>query len=385
MALKGYNSYRGRQGIWRRLFTALLVLILIAACAFLFLQRYITYSDDGSFYLDLPFEINWKIPFFGEDIKDPDETPGTEQDMNLVVDPPSEDAEENGDDQEDQTAEEEPPVVQEPVENEEPYLPPRLIEFAEIPQDEAALIDTLAAAGADGFVFHAKNELGGVNYASAVAAAGAIGDTAVSRELLGRLCAEENVYTVARINCFRDPVYAFANMQTAGICQSNGYIWYDYNLQHWLDPEKEAARQYVIALALECAQMGFDELLLEDLCYPTQGKLYKIDYSKNTMAKTDALLQFLEELKDALEPYGVRLSLLLEREVALGLAEDAAESGFDAKTILPMVDAVYVATEDAETLRSEMKDFLWGLDTPVLVPIVNEVTTQGGWCLMDEN
>lgn len=385
MALKGYNSYRGRQGIWRRLFTALLVLILIAACAFLFLQRYITYSDDGSFYLDLPFEINWKIPFLNENTDEPEKKPGTDQNMNLVVDRPDGDTEKNGDGQEDQTAEEEPPVVQNPVESEEPYLPPRVIEFAEIPQDEAALIDALAAAGADGFVFHAKNELGKVSYASAVAAAGAVGETAVSRDLLGRLCAEENVYTVARINCFRDPVYAFANMQTAGICQSNGYIWYDYDMQHWLDPEKEAARRYVIDLALECAQLGFDELLLENVCYPTYGKLYKIDYSKNTMAKTDALVLFLEELKDALEPYGVRLSLLLEREVALGLAEDAAESGFDAKTILPMVDAVYVATEDAETLRSEIKNFLWGLEIPVLVPIVNEVTAQGGWCLMDEN
>ena len=33
----------------------------------------------------------------------------------------------------------------------------------------------------------------------------------------------------------------------------------------WLDPDKEAAREYVIALALECAQMGFDELLLEEM------------------------------------------------------------------------------------------------------------------------
>ena len=53
-------------------------------------------------------------------------------------------------------------------------------------------------------------------------------------------------------------------MESAGICQPNGYIWYDYDLNHWLEPEKEAARRYVIDLALECAQMGFDELMLED-------------------------------------------------------------------------------------------------------------------------
>lgn len=382
MALKGYNSYRGRQGFWRRLLVVVLVLILIAACAFLFLQRYITYSDDGSFYLDLPFEINWKIPFFSEDNKEPEKTPGADQNMNLIVERPQEDEEKGDDGSEDQTTEE--PPVDDPVGKEpsEPYLPPRLIELAELPQDEAALIDTLAAVGADGFVFEAKNDLGKVSYASAVAASGAVGEAAVSRDLVGRLCAEENVYTVAKISCFRDPVYAFANMQTAGICQSGGYIWYDYDLQHWLDPEKEAARQYVIALALECAQLGFDELLLEDLHYPTRGKLHKIDYSKNTMEKSDALLLFLEELKDALEPYGVRLSLLLEENVVLGLAEDTADSGFDARTILPMVDAVYVATADAETVRSGMNTFLEGMDAPVLIPIVTEATAEAGWCLV---
>ncbi len=379
MALKGYNSYRGRQGVWRRLLVVVLLLILIAACGFLFLQRYITYSDDGSFYLDLPFEINWDIPFLRGGEQETGDSSGSDQvnqDMNLIVDRPQEGGEDVPGDGE-QT-----PEDQDPDETPLPYLPPRLVELSEMAQDEAALIDALAAVGADGFVFRAKNNLGKVSYSSAVAVDGAVEEAAVSRDLLGRLCAQENVYTVARINCFRDPIYAFANMQTAGICQSTGYIWYDYNSQHWLDPEKEAARQYVIALALECAQLGFDELMLEDLCYPTEGKLYKIDYSKNTMEKTAALVLFLDELKNALEPYGVRLSLRLEENVVRGLAENTADSGFDAREILPMVDAVYAVCGDAETVRSEMKQYLWGANVPVLIPIVSEVTTEDGWCLV---
>ena len=73
MALKGYSSYRGRQGFWRRLLIVVLVLILVAACGFLFLQRYITYSDDGSFRLDLPFSLNWEIPFLGGEDSDIDQ------------------------------------------------------------------------------------------------------------------------------------------------------------------------------------------------------------------------------------------------------------------------------------------------------------------------
>ena len=383
MALKGYSSYRGRQGFWRRLLIVVLVLILVAACGFLFLQRYITYSDDGSFRLELPFSINWEIPFWNGEDDDSDQPKKTEQDVNLIVDRQPDDKEETTGN--DDTADEPPQESQgqeEQPKGEQPYLPPRLIELSELPSDEAALIEALAAVGADGFVFRTKDALGKVRYASAVAIPEAIEETAASRELLGRLCAQEDVYTVASITCFLDSVYAFANMEAAGICQSSKYIWYDANMQHWMDPAKEGARQYLIALALECAQLGFDELMLDTMCYPAEGKLYKIDYSQNAMDKTAALLLFLSELEQALEPYSVRISLRLDETVVRGLAEDTADSGFDALQILPLVDAVYVATTDSATVRQEMQQLLTGKSVPVFIPIVDAVTTEDGWCLV---
>lgn len=382
MALKGYSSYRGRQGFWRRLLIVVLVLILVAACGFLFLQRYITYSDDGSFHLELPFSLNWEIPFLsgGDGADDQSKTP--EQDINLIVDRQPHDTEntkENDDTVDD--SQQGPPEQGDEWTGEQPYLPPRLMELSELPSDEAALIETLAAVGADGFVFRTKDALGKVRYASAVAIPDAVEETAASRELLGRLCAQEDIYTVASITCFLDSVYAFANMEAAGICQSSKYIWYDANMQHWMDPAKEGARQYLIALALECAQLGFDELMLDTMCYPTEGKLYKIDYSQNTMDKTAALLLFLRELEQALEPYSVRISLRLDETVARGLAEDTADSGFDALQILPLVDAVYVATTDSATVRQEMQQLLTGKSVPVFIPIVETVTTEDGWCI----
>ena len=138
----------------------------------------------------------------------------------------------------------------------------------------------------------------------------------------------------------------------------------------------------MINLAVECAQLGFDELLLEEMCYPTAGKVYKIDYSKNTMEKSDALVLFLDELRNALEPYGVRLSLVLTDEVVRGLSEDTEDTGLVAQKILPLVDAVYVSTGDVETARREMKILLGGKDVPALVPIVSEATEESGWYLV---
>ncbi len=383
MALKGYSSYRGRQGFWRRLLIVVLVLILVAACGFLFLQRYITYSDDGSFRLDLPFSFNWEIPFLSGENSNIDQPEKPEQDVNLIVDRQPDDTEEStGNDNTADESQQGSPEQEEQSKVEQPYLPPRLIELSELPSNEAALIEALAAVGADGFVFRTKDALGKVRYASAVAIPDAVEETAASRELLGRLCAQEDVYTVASITCFLDSVYAFANMEAAGICQSSKYIWYDANMQHWMDPAKEGARQYLIALALECAQLGFDELMLDTMCYPTEGKLYKIDYSQNTLDKTAALLLFLSELEQALEPYSVRISLRLDETVVRGLAEDTADSGFDALQILPLVDAVYVATTDSTTVRQEMQQLLTGKSVPVFIPIVDAVTTEDGWCLV---
>ena len=370
MALKGYHSYRGRQGSWRWLLTLVLVVILVAACLFLFLQRFVTYSDDGSYHLDLPVFDRLGI---GNDEQSTNEP---EQDVNLVIEEPEEPETEP-----EQEPEEQEPEEQEPVHTEIPYSPRRLIGFASLPADEAEMLAALETVGADGFVFTAKADKGAVCYTSAVALPQSVMENAASEELVSRLCAMEGIYTVAKVNCFHDSDYAFANMEAAGICQKNGYIWYDYQSNHWLDPEKEAARAYVIDLALECAQMGFDELLLEDMCYPHRGKLYKIDYSQNTMAKADALALFLGELRRELEPYGVRISLLLEEDELLGTAENTDATGMIAQQLLPLVDSVYAVTEDPVLTEEAMKTLLGGEDVPILIPIVADETATGGWYL----
>ena len=45
--LRGYQNYRGRRSAAIKLLIAVLVVILVAACSFLFIQRYVTYTDSG--------------------------------------------------------------------------------------------------------------------------------------------------------------------------------------------------------------------------------------------------------------------------------------------------------------------------------------------------
>ena len=98
------------------------------------------------------------------------------------------------------------------------------------------------------------------------------------------------------------------------------------------------------ALAKEAAELGFAEILLTDVSYPTVGKLDKIDYGEGE--KSAHLAAFLEEMRAALEPYGVVLSIeVSEAVIAQGSDEDA---GLMLADIAPRVDRIYAPTAAAE-------------------------------------
>lgn len=354
---KGYQSYRGRRSAGARLLIAALVIILVAACGFLLAQEYIAYTDDGRMYLDLPFaRIDLPGPPAPADQTQgdgapEDGTPGGQEPappetpaVELVVEPSPE-----------------PAAPPEPAE--EPYGERRLTALEVLPADAGALSAQLAAAGANGFLYQVRDNTGAVRYASAAALDKAVAADGPGMAQVKALCAGEGL-AVAQFNCLHDSYFAWENMKEAAVCQRNGFVWYDNRSYHWLDPEKSLARSYVISLAVECAQMGFDELVLEELAYPSSGRTGKIDYSGNAMTKGEALTLLLEQMRSALEPYGVRLSLMVTEELLLAGGDEA--SGQDLAALLPMVDAVYVDTADPAAAKARLTE-LAGENAPALV------------------
>ena len=365
IVLRGYQNYRGRRSAAIKLLIAVLVVILVAACSFLFIQRYVTYTDGGDLRIDLPVFLQWMAPKEKDDTPAGPEEPSTGDDtqdggdtaqgsVNLIIDDP----------------EEESPPVPATVDR-------HLVQLDTLPADSTALAETLAASGANGFLWRVRDNTGALHYGSGAALQDAVLSDAVSTETLAGLCGRDGITSVALFNCFHDSYYAFVNMASAAICQNTGYVWYDNLSYHWLDPAKEQARSYVTSLAVECAQLGFDELLLEEMAYPTSGKLQKINYKNNTMGKTDALVLFLTELKAALEPYGVRLSLLLSEDLIN--AGSNAESGQDLAALLPLVDAVYTVTGDPAGAQAILDEAAGG-EGPELVPMTTG-PQEGQWCI----
>jgi hypothetical protein len=359
MATRGYHSYRGRRTLGQWVLIILLILVLLVACGVIFLQPYISYADDGGIYLNLPgvleADLTALLPSRQTTGGDSSTGEDDQQQVNLVV------GEDDQTGQADQIEQADPDVVT------ETYGEHHLVELSDPASAQGSLSQLLAQAGANGFVITVRDNTGRVTFAAESAISTATAAATVTREDLTELCRGEDSISVARLNCFHDSYYAWYDSSVA-LLQSGGKVWQDERSYYWLDPAKEDARAYVVGLASECAQLGFEELLLEDLCYPASGDLSKITASYSTQEKTQALVTFLAELREALADYNVKLALQLDSKLLDAASSESyiEASGVDLAQLLPMVDAVYVDRAYQSAARSALAA-AGAADTPLVV------------------
>ncbi len=85
-------------------------------------------------------------------------------------------------------------------------------------------------------------------------------------------------YTIALVPAFRDRNYGLENT-AYGIHHSSGrYLWAGEDKCYWLDPAKNGTRNYLISIASELRDLGFDEVVFTDFRFPpTTDILYEGD------------------------------------------------------------------------------------------------------------
>ena len=304
---RGYSSYRGRTPRWKIFLAVFFILVIVAAVAFLLLEERLFDDGSGKLHLDIP-------PAQGDTSTQP-----AESDEDL------------------------PDIIIE----EDTHAAIHAVELGSDPAAWAESGTALTAAGADARVIPVKESGGAVLYestAAQAAAPSAVADNALDQAALEELLADDT-YSVARLSCFRDSIAGRAQVEGLGLKNTGGYLFYDGNNENWLDPAKPAARQYLCDLAVECAQMGFDEILLTDFSYPTEGKLSKIAYGEGE--RSDHLAAFLTELQEVLEPYDVRISVELSAEDIT--AGSNADAGVELAELAPQVDRIWAACTQEES------------------------------------
>lgn len=120
-----------------------------------------------------------------------------------------------------------------------------------------------------------------------------------------------NVRTIARIVVFKDDVLTDAHPEWAVIDASTGGVWHDHEGQGWADPGRSEVWDYNVALAIEAAQMGFDEVQFDYVRFPTDGNVGSAIFSVANTAESRvaAITGLLGRAKAALQAYGVALSV----------------------------------------------------------------------------
>lgn len=124
-------------------------------------------------------------------------------------------------------------------------------------------------------------------------------------ELLAKLRAQ-GIYTIGRIVVFKDTLLAQARPDLA-IRNAGGEIWKDREGLAWVDAFKQETWEYNAALAVEAAQMGFDEIQYDYVRFPdTRGLVFsKPNTEENRVAAISGLLA---TTRKKLEPYNVFFS-----------------------------------------------------------------------------
>ena len=326
-----YHSYRGRTTVtdWlKRIALVLAVLVVILVAVLFFGQGSISYTDEG-------LRIHWPFSQQSEpQTPDPGNVTVIEGDPAALPDSSQE-------------GETTPP--------EEPQVDASSILSVSL----SSLLDGSAAqlaqeAGADGVAVTMKDDQGALGWQSQQALASALQDGVDSATVNAALTAwnEGDVYTVARLSCFRDEALG-SNMDYT-LRTSSDYRWRDSGDLHWATPSSENVRGYLIGLMTELAQMGFDEIVLDHFGYPAQadGSLSNLGRSDSNYPEgaLDAVItDFLAQAAQALEPYGTKLSLHASQDVLTGIDPS---TGLTAAALNASVDRIWVSGTRIDVLTA---------------------------------
>ena len=303
MATKGYQSYRGRMPGWKKILIALLVAILVCALAVLVLQRNQVFDADGV-HIKLPFGVQETRPSSGS-------TDEEGRDDGLIID------------------------IQEPEAQME-ELHGRSFDAALL---QGETFGALQEGEHPGLTMKAAN--GAVLY-------GSVQDAAASmvREKIA------NRRAVARISCFADTQKADGENGLA-VMSVSGKAWRDPDGKAWLDPYNTEVTGYLTQIIQDCAELGFAEIVLDDVQFPNYGVVDRVTYGDRTdtpETRIAAIGAFLDAARAAAEEAGVTLAVALPA----ALLETGTDSvaGWDLADIAGRVDRIYMEAADQSAADS---------------------------------
>jgi hypothetical protein len=112
---------------------------------------------------------------------------------------------------------------------------------------------------------------------------------------LTTLLHSKNIYIIGRISVFQDPYLTKIKPEWAIKRLSDGGVWKDRKGLSFLDPTNKNVHDYVLSLALNSYELGFDEINLDYIRYPSDGNMKDINYNlKDSKTRADNIETFFK-------------------------------------------------------------------------------------------
>lgn len=130
---------------------------------------------------------------------------------------------------------------------------------------------------------------------------------------------EKGIYTIARMVVFKDPLVAEARPDLAVQDEVSGGSWRDMNDSAWVNAFHEELWVANADMAVELAELGFDEIQYDYIRFPSDGNLRTSDFGRDYTeeARRAAITGSVKMAFERLQPTGAKFSIDLFPIIAL--------------------------------------------------------------------
>lgn len=136
-----------------------------------------------------------------------------------------------------------------------------------------------------------KDIYGSFFYSSAVGTQKHANISAKDMDALIALLNDRDLYSIARIPALRDYAYGLNHVPDGLSVASGGYLWADEFYCYWLNPNSEGTVNYLVQIISELKNLGFDEVVLTDFHFPDTDEIaFKGDKQKALATAANTLV-----------------------------------------------------------------------------------------------
>ena len=160
--------------------------------------------------------------------------------------------------------------------------------------------------------------------------------------LISELAQQKGVTLIARVPAFSDPEYSLKH-QSQALPLYNGALWTDENNCYWMNPYSNDVQGYLTSIALELANLGFDEVLFDDFYFPDSDR---ISWT-GSVTKQEAVLDAADNLSANLLNQSIRLDL-----------------GTSDPEVAAYASRVFIATNNASQIDSDKETLADAIPDP---------------------